>query len=78
MTAKALRDALQRVETWPTEAQQELAEIALEIDAVLQGGAYRATPEELAGIDKGIEAAREGRLATDHELETVLAKHRYS
>lgn len=39
MTAKARKDVSERVETWPEEAQQELAEIAREIDADLGGGA---------------------------------------
>ena len=76
MTAKALKDAMQRVETWPKEAQEELAEIALEIDASLKGGKYVATPEELAGIDRGLKAAEEGRFATDAQVEAVFAKHR--
>jgi len=45
MTAKALKEVLQRVETWPTEAQEELAAIVR--DAQLAGGVYRATAEEL-------------------------------
>jgi predicted transcriptional regulator len=76
MTAKVLKEAMQRVETWPEEAQAELAEIALEMDAGLKGGAYRATPEELAGIDRGVKAAREGRFATAEEVGAVFAKHR--
>jgi hypothetical protein len=76
MTAKALQDALKRVETWPEEAQQELAEIALEIDAGLSGGAYLATPIELRGIDRGLKAAREGRFAGDADVKAVLRKHR--
>ena len=76
MTSKALKEAMQRVESWPQEAQEELAEIAFEIDARLKGGKYRATPEELVGIDRGISASREGRLATDAEVEAVFAKHR--
>jgi predicted transcriptional regulator len=76
MTAKVLKDILERVETWPKEAQEELAEIALEIDAALRGGVYHATPEELDGIDRGLKAAREGRFATDKEIEAVFAKHR--
>jgi predicted transcriptional regulator len=67
---------MERVETWPEEAQEELAEIALEIDAALKGQAYRATSEELAGIDRGLGAARAGRFATDEEVAAVLAKHR--
>jgi predicted transcriptional regulator len=76
MTAKVLREAMRRVESWPVEAQEELAEIALEIDAGLKGGVYHATPEELEGIDRGLKAAREGRFATDQEVEAVFAKHR--
>ncbi len=67
---------MQRVETWPEEAQEELAEIALEIDAGLKGGDYHASPEELGGIDRGLTAARESRFATDQEVAAVLAKHR--
>jgi hypothetical protein len=78
MTAKVLKEAMRRVESWPQEAQEELAEIALEIDARLNGSKYRATPEELEGIDRGLKAAREGRFATDAEVEAVFAKHRRS
>jgi hypothetical protein len=76
MTVKALKEAMQRVESWPQEAQEELAEIAFEIDERLKGGKYNATPDELAGIDRGLKAAREGRFATDMEVEAVFAKHR--
>jgi predicted transcriptional regulator len=76
MTAKALEDVMQRVATWPEEAQEELAEIAREIDAGLKGGVYHATPEELAGIDRGLQAAQDGRFATEAEVEAVFAKHR--
>ncbi|MEA2941283.1 MAG: hypothetical protein QOD09_1812 [Bradyrhizobium sp.] len=76
MTAKKLKDVLQRVEAWPEAAQAELAELALEIDAGLTAGKYRATPEELAGIDRGLKAAREGRFATDEEIEALFKKHR--
>ena len=76
MTAKALTEALRRVETWPHEAQEELAEIALEIDAGLRGEKYQATAEELAGIDRGLKAAGEGRFASQEEVDAVFAKHR--
>ena len=76
MASKALEEAMRRAETWPAEAQEELAEIALEIDAGLRGGTYHATLEKLEGIDRGLKAAREGRFATDEEVEAVIAKHR--
>ena len=76
MTSKALKDAMHLAESWPEEAQEELAEIALEIDMQLKGSKYHATPDELAGIDRGLKAAREGRFASEDEFEAVLAKHR--
>jgi plasmid stabilization system protein ParE len=72
MTAKILKDVLERVETWPQEAQEELAAIALEMDAGLGGGVYHATPEELAAID---EADFIG-VATKEEIEAAFAKFR--
>jgi predicted transcriptional regulator len=76
MTIKVLKDAIERAETWPDEAQAELAAIALEIDASLREGVYHATREEFEGIDRGLRAVREGRFATDAEVEAVFAKHR--
>jgi predicted transcriptional regulator len=78
MAAKALKDAMQRVESWPEEAQEELAEIALDIDASLRGKTYHATRAELDGIDRGLKAADEGRFATDQEVAAMIAKHRRS
>jgi len=76
MTGKELRDLMERIESWPEEAQEELADIALEIEAEFRRGAYRANPKELAGIDRGLKAAREGRFAADQDVEAVFAKYR--
>lgn len=67
---------MERVESWPQQAQEELAEVAREIDASLKRGSYQATPEELAGIDRGLTAAREGRFATEKDVQAVFTKHR--
>jgi predicted transcriptional regulator len=37
---------------------------------------YEPTPEELAGIDRGLRAAAEGRVASEQEVEAVFAKFR--
>ena len=76
MTGKELWDLMERIESWPEEAQEELADIALEIEAEFRRGAYRANPKELAGIDRGLKAAREGRFAADQDVEDVFAKYR--
>lgn len=67
-----LKDVLERVESWPEQAQQELAEIALEIEAGFRGGVYHATADELHAID---EADRSG-LATDEEVEAAFRTFR--
>jgi hypothetical protein len=76
MKTKKLTEILERVEAWPPEVQNELADFALELDTEVRNGVYQPTPEELAGIDRGLRAAAEGRFATDQQVETVFAKFR--
>ena len=65
------KDILRRIESWPQEDQEELAEVAREIEA-RRSGLYRATPEELQAID---EAQRSG-IASDEEVEAVFRSFR--
>lgn len=74
-TAK-LTEVLARVGAWPADMQDELAEFALELEAGLRNGEYQPTPEELAGIDRGLRAAAEGRFASEEEVEAAFAKFR--
>ena len=74
MKTKQLAEVLERVESWPPAAQDQLAEIALEIDASLKDVVYEPTDEELAGIDRGLRDADQGRFATDAEVEAAFAK----
>jgi predicted transcriptional regulator len=76
MKTKDFKNLLERIETWPEAAQDELIEIAQEIEAELKGGVYHATPEELAGIDRGLRAANERRFATDEQVEEAFTKFR--
>jgi predicted transcriptional regulator len=76
MKTKKLIEVLQRIEAWPPEAQNALADFALDLDAGFKSGDYEPTPEELAGIDRGLRAAAEGRFATDQEVEAAFAKFR--
>jgi hypothetical protein len=62
---------LERVEAWPEEDQQELIELAREIEA-RRTGVYNPSPEELAAID---EAERSG-IATDEEVEAAFRTFR--
>jgi len=74
MNAK-LKNIFERVEAWPQSAQDELTQIALEIEAELSG-TYDASPEELEAIDQGLRDAAEGRFATEEQVEAVFAKYR--
>jgi hypothetical protein len=73
MRSKTLQHVLERVDEWPADLQDALAELALEIDAGLKGGEYVPTPEELAGIDRGLRASDERRFATDEQVEAAFA-----
>jgi len=76
MKSRKLTEALERVEAWPADIQNELAEFALELDAGFKADEYEPTSEELAGIDRGLRAAAEGRFASDRQVEAVFAKFR--
>ncbi len=71
-----LAEVLERIEAWPADIQNELAEFALELDAGIKDGEYEPTPEELAGTDRGLRAATERPFASDRQVESVLAKFR--
>jgi hypothetical protein len=72
MTKEQVKVVLDRVLTWPRERQEELAEIALEIEAELGSRAYRATPEELQAVD---DAERTG-VASEQEVEAAYRTFR--
>jgi predicted transcriptional regulator len=76
MKTRQLAEVLERVERWPAHAQDELAEIARDIEQNLSNGEYEPSAAELAGIDRGLQAAAEGRFATDQQVDAALAKLR--
>jgi hypothetical protein len=65
------RKLLDRVETWPQEDQEELAEYARVIEA-RRTGKYHATPEELHAIDE----AEYSGVASDEEVEAAFKSFR--
>ena len=76
MKTKSLTQALERVENWPPQWQDELAEIARDMDAALKDRIYHPSPEELEGIDRGLRDAEQSRFATEEEVEVAFAKFR--
>jgi hypothetical protein len=69
MTKDQVKAVLERIPSWPEDRQQELAEIALEIEAELAGTEYEATADELAAIDEGLI----GEAATEEEVNAAFA-----
>lgn len=63
------------METWPEQDQQELAEVARDIDA-RRSGVYHATPEELRAIDEALGQVARGEIASREEIEAAFAKFR--
>ena len=72
MTKDEIAAILGRVPDWPLERQQELAELALEIEAEASAEPYIASAEELAAIDEGLS----GGTASDEEVAAAFAKFR--
>jgi predicted transcriptional regulator len=71
----ATRSLLERVQSWPIEDQEELAEVAREIEA-RRTGVYRLSDQERAAVRAGLEEARRGDFASDEELEEFYQLHR--
>ncbi len=68
MTTTDLKNLLERVQSWPEEAQDELVAVANQIERELQGRDYLATREELQITDAAIASIDGGEVATDVEI----------
>ena len=70
-----LKKVLTRAESWSEQDQEELAQVALEIEA-RRHGLDHATPDELRAIDEALMEVSRGEIASDEEVAAVFAKHR--
>ncbi len=70
-----LKKVLARAENWSEQDQEELAQLALEIEA-RRHGVYHATPEELKDIDEALAEVARGEIASEKEVEAIFAKFR--
>jgi hypothetical protein len=64
------KDVLQRIETWPEEGQEELAELAREIEA-RRTGVYRLNEDET----RAIKAARRSNIVPDDKIAAFWKRH---
>ena len=70
-----IRRLFERIEAWPQEDQEDLAEYAREIEA-RRTGEYHATPGELEAIDEALGQVARGEVASKEEVEAAFAKFR--
>ncbi|WP_461340457.1 hypothetical protein [Bradyrhizobium sp.] len=66
---------LERVQTWPEEDQEELADVAREIES-RRSGVYLLSDEERAAVRAGMDAARRGDFVPDDEMDEFYRLHR--
>jgi hypothetical protein len=67
----AVKNILEQVVSWPQEDQEELAEVAREIEA-RRTGVYKATEDELRELD----AAELSGIASEDEVEAAFRAFR--
>jgi hypothetical protein len=77
MTRQGLEILLERVLTWPEEAQAEFVRSVADIEA-RHFGPYRLSDEELNAVRRGLADMREGRLASDDAVAAVFSRFRFS
>ena len=77
MSKEEIDILLERVRSWPQEDQEELVEFAREIEARRQS-AYPLSESERQGIERGLEAMRQGRFASDERIAAIFKEARSS
>jgi predicted transcriptional regulator len=69
------RPLLERVQAWPEEDQEELANVAREIES-RRNGVYRLSDEERIAVRAGMDAARRGDFVPEEEMDEFYRWHR--
>jgi len=70
-----MEEAIDRLRNVPSELQDELARVVMELTGA-EIGAYELTPEEEADIAASDAAAARGEFATDEQVRAIWAKYR--
>jgi hypothetical protein len=75
MTRRGLEILLERISTWPEEAQDEFVKSVTDIESK-HLGVYRLSDEERDAVRRGLADMRAGRLASDAEVAAVFKRYR--
>jgi predicted transcriptional regulator len=73
MVAKALKEILERAETWPEQAQEEAVNSLLAIEQEL-ADPYVLNDEDRAAIQRGLDDMRHGRFASDEQVSAAFRR----
>jgi predicted transcriptional regulator len=65
---------LEQVQAWPEEDQEELADVAREIES-RRSGVYRLSEEERTAVRAGMDAARRGDFVPEDEMDEFYRLH---
>jgi predicted transcriptional regulator len=74
MTKEQINAVLDSVRSWPQQDQEELAELAREIEA-RRKGTYEMSDEERAAVREGLSQARRGEFVSDDDMDTFWKRH---
>jgi predicted transcriptional regulator len=74
MTNAEIDAVLESVRSWPPEDQEELIEIAREIEA-RRTGIYVMSEEERAAVNEGLDQARRGEFVPDDEMDAFWKRY---
>ena len=75
VAATELQRWIERVKDWPEEAQAEVVAWLEFMEQELQDP-YKLTPEDEAALEQGLDDVRNGRIASDEEVEALLSRYR--
>ena len=76
MTTTDLKTLLERAQSWPEEARDELVAVGNQIESELRGRDYFATLEELQVIDAAMASIDGGDVASEAEIKAAFARFR--
>jgi predicted transcriptional regulator len=74
MTREDVKAVLEGVRSWPQEDQEELAELAREIEA-RRTGVYIMDGEERAAVRQGLDEATRGEFVPDEEMNAFWKRY---
>ena len=72
---KRLETLIERVSALPEEAQEELLDHIAIIEAK-HSGVYELSDDERTAVRRGLEEMRQGKFASDEEVEAVFSRYR--